>query len=423
MKRPETPRRRFLLGATAALLAGPFAARAAVPGPAADFDAFCRAIDEGYAFLDRPADWKAARSRWRPKAASARDRAALIAALEGLIAELEDDHVGLDAHNPGSPRPVPLATDLWGEWVDGQARLSAVRAGSVADAAGLHPGQRIVSVGGVDVEAAVRASLPRSRQASPKARDFALRRLLAGPWAGALAIEARGGSVLRRYDVERSDAPPAATPPVIARRIGEDRDLGYLRLKNNLGDPGLVAHFDAALGYLKDTRGLLLDLRETQSGGSPAVAALLLARFARGEAPWIVRAPRGASKPSPQRVTPRGPFTYEGPVAVLVDRWTAGEGESLAAGLSAVARATLVGTMMAGLRGELREVRLPGSGIVAHFPGARVTHVDGTPREAVRPTLAVDLAAPSGGPGDPILYQGLKLLEANRPGSARPSRG
>jgi hypothetical protein len=33
----------------------------------------------------------------------------------------------------------------------------------------------------------------------------------------------------------------------------------------------------------------------------------------------------------------------------------------------------------------------------------------------------VDLAAPSGGPGDPILYQGLKYLEA-RPPSSRPSR-
>jgi hypothetical protein len=49
--------------------------------------------------------------------------------------------------------------------------------------------------------------------------------------------------------------------------------------------------------------------------------------------------------------------------------------------------------------------------------------VNGTAREAVRPTLAVDLAAPSGGPGDPILYQGLKFLEANRLGSTRTPRG
>jgi hypothetical protein len=94
-----------------------------------------------------------------------------------------------------------------------------------------------------------------------------------------------------------------------------------------------------------------------------------------------------------------------------VDRWTAGDGEALAAGLAAVAGARLVGTRMAGMRGELREVRLPHSGIAVRFPAERLLHVDGTPREALRPAIEVDLAAPAGGPGDPILYQALKLFE------------
>ena len=41
------------------------------------------------------------------------------------------------------------------------------------------------------------ASLPKGRQADAKARDYALRRLLAGPWQGAHAIEARGGSTVK----------------------------------------------------------------------------------------------------------------------------------------------------------------------------------------------------------------------------------
>jgi hypothetical protein len=57
-------------------------------------------------------------------------------------------------------------------------------------------------------------------------------------------------------------------------------------------------------------------------------------------------------------------------------------------------------------------LRLPASGIVLRFPAARVLHVNGTPREAVKPEVAVDIVKPSGGPGDPILYQALKLLEA-----------
>jgi hypothetical protein len=48
---------------------------------------------------------------------------------------------------------------------------------------------------------------------------------------------------------------------------------------------------------------------------------------------------------------------------------------------------------------------------VVSFPAEKTFLPDGTPREALRPQLPVDLAAPSGGPGDPILYQALKLFE------------
>jgi C-terminal processing protease CtpA/Prc len=409
-------RRRFLRDALALVAAGPGLARAAAePATGArDFDALWAAIDRDYAYLERGHDWRGARERWRPRAAQARTREALVAALEGALAELNDEHVTLDAHLPGSARPVPMATDLWAHWEGKDAVVAAVRAGSVADVAGAVPGMRVLAIHGTPVDQAVRKLLRRSRQADPRARDWALRRLLAGPWSGALALDVSIGGRARRLEIAREDARPAGTPPLIARRIGEDRALAYLRVKDNLGEPGLVQHFDAALQQMRASRGLILDLRETQSGGSPEVARALLGRFITAESPWIVRVPRagpGATDAPAERVLPRGPFAYAGRTLVLVDRWTAGEAESLAVGLEAAARATLVGTPMAGLRGQARELRLPASGIVLRYPALRVFHANGTPREVVRPAVPVDIIAPSGGPGDPILYQALKLLE------------
>jgi carboxyl-terminal processing protease len=407
-------RRRFLRDALALVAAGPGLARAAAEPPAGarDFDALWGAIDRDYAYLERGHDWRGARERWRPRASQARTREALVAALEGALAELNDEHVTLGAHLPGSARPVPMATDLWAHWVGKDAVVAAVRAGSVADVAGAVPGMRVLAVQGAPVDQAVRKLLRRSRQADPRARDWALRRLLAGPWVGVLALDVSIGARARRLEIAREDAPPAGTPPLIARRIGEDRALAYLRVKDNLGQPGVVQHFDAALQQMRASRGLILDLRETQSGGSPEVAKALLGRFVTAESPWIVRVPRAAAGEMPaERVSPRGPFAYTGRTLVLVDRWTAGEAESLAVGLEAAARATLVGTPMAGLRGQARELRLPASGIVLRYPALRVFHANGTPREVVRPAVPVDIIAPSGGPGDPILYQALKLLE------------
>jgi hypothetical protein len=48
---------------------------------------------------------------------------------------------------------------------------------------------------------------------------------------------------------------------------------------------------------------------------------------------------------------------------------------------------------------------------VVRFPGERTLLPDGTPREALLAQVPVDLAAPPGGPGDPILYPALKRRE------------
>jgi len=242
----------------------------------------------------------------------------------------------------------------------------------------------------------------------PAAREWALRQSLAGPRNGKLHLGVAAGGTVRALEIERQRAAGATATPVTGRRIGDERDLGYIRLRGNLAEPRLRERFDAALDSVKDTRALVLDLREAEGDGGATTVEAILGRFAAAPATWRRReGPRGRVD---DIVAPR-PGTYRAPLVVLVDRWTAGDGESLAAGLAAVANARLVGTRMAGLRGELREVSLPHSGLTARFPGERVLHVDGTPREQLRPAVEVDLAAPSGGPGDPILYQALKILE------------
>jgi Periplasmic protease len=215
------------------------------------------------------------------------------------------------------------------------------------------------------------------------------------------------GAEPRRVQVERNARRTAPVPALTGRRIGEARDLGYLRLRN-LGDERLLDEIDRVLSPVTDLRALILDLREA-SPGPRATTLAILSRFAAREAPWQIREGRDGKRDA-DRITPARRRAFNGPIVVLVDRWTAGEAEALAAGLVAVASARLVGTPMAGMRGELQVLRLPHSGIEVRFPAEKVFTPDGTPREAVRPAVEVDPTAPSGGPGDPILYQALKLF-------------
>lgn len=376
-----------------------------------DFDALVAAIERDYAYLGSRATWRRAAAAARAKAVAAKSVAGFALAIDPLIETLRDDHVHVSGEGSAPSRRIPAETDLWAEWVGGKPLVTAVRASSVADVAGLHPGQEIVTVHGVPVDRVVRAKVGAS--GSGPERDWALRHVVAGPRAGSYFLGVREGGPTRQHEIVRSADANGANGPLLARKIGEGRDIAYLRLRNNLGDPSVVMHFDAALQQMKDTRGLILDLRSTESGGSDDVVRALLGRFVDKEAVWRVREARGRPREN-DTVAPRGPFAYRAPLVVLVDRWTAGEGEALAAGLDAIAGATIVGTRMAGLRGARREVTLAHTGLKLSFPAERALHPNGTALEALAPDIAIDLVKPSGGPGDPILYAGLKAFDRRK---------
>ena len=102
---------------------------------------------------------------------------------------------------------------------------------------------------------------------------------------------------------------------------------------------------------------------------------------------------------------PRGPFTYDKPMAVLVGRWTGSMGEGVAIGLDGMGRAAVFGSPMAGLRGAIATLDLEHTKIPVRVPAERLYHVDGTPREAFVPPFPVEP-----GPGDPVLDAAVRRL-------------
>ncbi|HEX8843387.1 MAG TPA: S41 family peptidase [Pyrinomonadaceae bacterium] len=383
-----------------------------------DFDYLWRSISNEYAYFDqKQTDWNRVREIYRPRLNAVKTRGDFVALLESVLEELYDFHTHLNTNTASSPRLVPSGTDLWAEWIKGRAIITEVRPGSGAEKAGIRIGMQVASINGIAVDEAVSRRLGKSLRSSDEAaRNWALRILLAGRRNEKRSVEVISNGERKVLSIENQQESAETKPLLEYRRV--EKDVGYIRVNNSLGDADLIKQFDLALAALKDTRGLILDLRDTPSGGNTTVARGIMGRFIRRETPY-----QKHSLPAEERrygtkrswielVSPRGEFTYTAPVVILVNHWTGSMGEGITIGMDGMRRATVVGTEMARLVGATSGIRLPHTGIGVTFPTEKLFHINGSPRENFVPPIYVNLLLKvNRDDEDIILRRGLSVLK------------
>lgn len=384
----------------------------------ADFTQMCSEIGSTYAYFDTKAfPWDSVDALYRADLAQVHTRNDFVTLLEHVVDELYDPHAQLNTNTDASYRLVPSGTDLWAEWRDGLAVITQVREQSNAERAGLRAGMTVLALNGRPIAEAVEARLGRAYpHTTAAARDWALRSVLAGVH-----------NVPRALLIQDGDTPIEITLPPADQTFRGDTlvssaeirpGIGYIRLNDSLGDDGTVGAFDRALLALRGTRGLIIDLRNTASGGTSSVARGILGRFVRNDMPYqkhllpAEERETGIQRSWLELVSPRGEFRYEHPVVVLVDRWTGSMGEGLALGFDATGAGEVVGTEMARLVGATYTITLPITGIRVNVPAERLQHVNGTPREEFRPAAYVAPEKAHDGV-DPFISRALEELGAD----------
>jgi carboxyl-terminal processing protease len=354
-----------------------------------DFTEFCDFVREQYAYFDiKKTNWDSTCSTYAPKAAAAADRDAFIGVLERAMAELYDHHAHLGTNTKTSPRLVPTTSQIAGEWRDGRVFIVAVRAGSPADQAGVKPGARVLMVDGESILTSAAAIEPQLLTApDPAARDWALEVALAGHRErDTVQLSITDSSGTHAISYAPISTAPAAT--LLSHKI--IGDVGYVRFNNSLGNNDLVKEFDAALATMRAAHGIVIDLRDTASGGVSSVARGMMGRFVNATVPYqrheLISEFRdtGIRRIWVEYVAPREPFMSQ-PVVVLAGRWTGSMGEGIAIGFNAIREAPVLGEPMAHLLGALGEVSLHNSGIPVRVPAEKLFQINGKPREAFIP--------------------------------------
>lgn len=372
----------------------PAGAPASAPEARPAFDAravweeFESTLREAYAYLERD-DFSVEDQlhHMRALALAARDASALRSSLHRGGFAFTDPHLLIGPLTDDDPNVVPTSADLVIEAHGDALRVADVRLDSPADRAGIRPGWRLVGVDGAPIEQAVERVWGGAVLAkTTRQRAYAATLAANGRRVGTRALEFEVDAARRVVEL----ANPREFAEAVAARerltVRRDGALGYIRIENRLGDRELIAAFDRALAELHDTRGLVLDLRNTPSGGNTDTARAIIGHFITEirayqihEIPAVERA-TGVPRRFVEQVVPRAP-RYPGRVAVLGGRWTGSMGEGLVIGLHAAAGARTFTSDMGDLLGALHVFELERAPIVLEMGAERLLHVDGTPRE------------------------------------------
>jgi C-terminal processing protease CtpA/Prc len=228
-----------------------------------------------------------------------------------------------------------------------------------------------------------------------------LSRLLRGPDGSTLKLTVQSGDdKTREVALTRKASYIPRLPP---ERKGEvfkilDDQIGYCDLERLTVDD-----IDTMLERLKDTRGIIFDLRGYPKGTFGALPPRLNVKGAKHGAAfqgvllsegWY---PGGEQSRYAfmQAVSTSNKGKYKGKTVTLIDERSISQSEHTGLHLEAVCGTTFIGSRTAGTDGGITNLTLPG-GIVVWFTGIDVRHADGrqlqliglVPHIEVRPTLA-----------------------------------
>lgn len=316
---------------------------------------------------------------------------------------------------------VMTAADMDLAFSEGQAKIVDVRRSSPAFDAGLRPGDTVLSIGGVP--AAEAAVLPFGEVLpNPGAAqlDYGLTLAANGKRAGSrqLVIRKADGSVL---PVELGSTRDWANslrerPTVDLRFVGPGGSVAVIAPLNSLGNNDTIKAFDEAIQQAAGAAAIILDMRETPSGGNTEVARSIIGHFTREAKPYQMhRVPvyeREFTVPRQfvEYVLPREPY-FAGPVYVLHGRWTGSMGEGIVIGMDAANDAVTIGSNMGDLLGGLWNYDLEYSDARVDLGGEALYHVDGTPREDYVAQVPIMPASTAPDGSDPAIARALELLK------------
>ena len=287
-----------------------------------------------------------------------------------------DGQTGPSSAGDGGPGSVGIELRLIGR----RFIVTRVDSGSSAQRAGVRPGWIVRSVGTCLLEEQL-ARIPVEtgvQKAAFRATLLAAGRLEgeAGTAVRVEFIDDRDERVVRRLTrtPERGSRVLFGNLPAFYTRFEQDRleqdgrTIGVIRF--NTWMTVVMPQFDSAMDALRDTDGIIIDLRGNPGGVGAMVMGtsghFLTSRVSLGTLKTRDRDMRYMANPRLVGANGRRVQPYGGPVVVLIDGLTGSTSEVFAGGMQAIGRARIIGQTSAGAVLPALNERLPNGDVLYH---------------------------------------------------------
>ncbi len=376
-----------------------------------DFNDIYNNLSYNYIYLnDKHVDMDCIKKTYTAKIKALKSKDDVLLYFEYLLDEFYDSHLTLTSHNKKSYRlhspifsktksNVTLITQVWKSQIASKMPHNII-------------GAEILSFNGIAFNQMI-DSFPTS--CNDKTRDDVR------SWIGNKILAGRY-SEPRNLDLKLSNGKQVSInldnikykEDVGFVSVHKIDNIGVIRINDALGKNKLISQFDSALKTVMNTDGLILDLRNTISGGNTYVARGIMGRFINKTTPyqkhWTYQ--NFSDQPlvessSIALVSPRGDI-YNKPLVVLANRWTGSMGEGLTIGFDAMKRAKIVGTEMAKLKGSMYGYSFKNRKYGYQLSGEKMYHLNSTPREDFIPEYNVKATTVD---EDHILKKGISILK------------
>ncbi len=369
------------------------------------FNTVWQTVNEG--FFDPKfggVDWKAMGDRYRPKAVDAESDEQFYRQLNAMLYELKVSHLCVIPKDHPEWIGAPSAFSDGGlgmeaRIIDGQAIVTSVKPGSVAEVAGLRPGLALETINGKSLADLKREVLD-SKPIAPLDRRVLFTQKLLEQFYGEPGTEVTvvcldAGKKRIKRTLKREERPGRAlfmegVPPVFIE-FEEKRlegNIGYIRF--NMFHPAVVDRLLAAVDKMRGAAGLVIDIRGN-TGGAFGVRKALADRMVRKRRHcWTYRGRRGDEKVYLD--PPARPYT--GPLAILIDVMSSSAAEEFPGAMQALGRAVVIGERTPGIVLVAEVLPLP-NGDTLIYPVAKTITSDGTVLEGrgVIPDIGVQHTA------------------------------